>query len=139
MGTVTYLWLLKIVCSSKNTMTVLGIIIICLLASHTINGANGVYFEEISATDGNMIIEALMQRTPIIHKSFHQCSITAYCNYVIKNSTTERFSIYNSSADLPLNTTGHRIWKKLYHGKLEANTTASLISLSSIVEQVSKL
>ena len=120
-------------------MRVLGIIIICLLASHTISGANGVYYEEISATDGNIIIEASMQRTPIIHKSFHQCSITAYCNYVIKNLTTGHFSMYNSASDLPLNRTGLHIWKKLYHGKPEANTRASFIFLSSIFKQISKL
>ena len=92
----------------------------CLLASHGIVDAVGTYYEEISGNDGNTYIEGSMQRTPIIHKSFHKCLLSEYCNYVIKNLTNGTFSLCNSTADLPRNRTGLRIWKKSYHGKTDA-------------------
>ena len=97
-----------------------GSILMCLLASHGIVDAVGTYYEEISGNDGNTYIEGSMQRTPIIHKSFHKCSISGHCKYVIKNLTNGTFSLCNSTADLPRNRTGLRIWKKRYHGKANA-------------------
>ena len=78
---------------------------------------DAIFFEEISAADGNTINEDSMQRTPIIHKFFHQCSMKELCNYVIKNVITSKFTMYDSEDDLPTNRTGIRIWKKIYHGK----------------------
>ena len=92
----------------------------CLLASHSIVDAAETFYEEISVNNGNTYIEGSMQRTPIIHKSFHKCSISRFCNYVIKNLTNGTFSLCNSSTDLPRNRTGLRIWKKIYHGKANA-------------------
>ena len=94
---------------------------ICVFALLGIVNAAGVYYEEISGTDGNTYIEGSMQRTPIIHKSFHKCSISQYCNYVIKNLTSGKFSLYNNNADFPSNKTVLRIWKKSYYGKTNCN------------------
>ena len=95
-------------------------IFMCLFSSHGNADAVGTYYEEISGNDSNTYIEGSMQWTPIIHKSFHKCSISRYCNYVIKNLTHGTFSLCNSSTDFPRNRTGIRIWKKSYHGKANA-------------------
>ena len=101
-------------------MRAFGSIFMCLLASQGNADAAGTYYEEISGNDGNTYIQGSMQRTPIIHKSFHKCSISRNCKYVIKYLTNGTFSLCNSTADLPLNRTGLRIWKKTYHGKAAA-------------------
>ena len=88
-----------------------------LLAFHNDVDAAGSFFEEISAIDGNTINEESMQRTPIIQKSFHQCSMKELCNYVVKYVPTGKFTLYDSEDDLPQNRTGLQIWKKVYHGR----------------------
>ena len=109
-------------CRTHQIMRALRNILMCLFASLAIVNAAGKYYEEISATDGTTIIEYPLQRTPIIHKSFHKCSISKYCTYVIKNLASGKFSLCNSRADLPHNTTGLRIWKKIDHGKTKLNS-----------------
>ena len=93
----------------------------CLLILPATINAAGIFYEEISEADGNSIIEESMQRTPTIHKSFHQCSLTENCNYVIKDLANGKFYRYKNKHDLPHNTKGLRIWKKVYHGKLIFN------------------
>ena len=97
--------------------TTLRILMICLLVAHPIFDANGIFYEEISEGDGNTIIEDSMQRTSIIHRSFHACSMKKDCKYVIKELASGMLTLYNRGSDLPLKRIGLRIWKKTYHGK----------------------
>ena len=97
--------------------TTLRILMSFLLVVHPILDANGIFYEEISEGDGNTIIEGSMQRTSIIHRSFHKCSMEKDCKYVIKDLASGKLTLYNRESDLPLKRTGLRIWKKTYHGK----------------------
>ena len=95
----------------------LSILMSFLLVAHPILNANGIFYEEILEGDGTTMIEESMQRTSIIHRSFHECSMENDCKYVIKELASGKFTLYNRESDLPLSRTGLRIWKKTYHCK----------------------
>ena len=95
----------------------LAILLLFRMASHGIVDAARIFYEEISEADGSTIVEASIKRTPMIHRSYHQCSMKEYCNYIIKNLTSNEFTLYNSEEDLPRKRTTLRIWRKVYTGK----------------------
>ena len=95
----------------------LAILLLFRMASHGIVDAARIFYEEISEADGSTIVEESMKRTPMIHRSYHQCSMKEYCNYIIKNLTSNEFSLYNSEEDLPRKRATLRIWRKVYTGK----------------------
>ena len=88
------------------------------MAAHPIVAAAGIFYEELSEAEGNTVTDASMQRTPIIHNSVHGCSIKESCNYVVKDTSTGKFTLYNSENDLPHEWAGLRIWRKIHHGKI---------------------
>ena len=97
------------------TMLALGFLSIHLF--HGIVDASGIFYEDITAPDCQIINGGSIKRTSIIHKSFHQCSMSETCNFVINNIVSGNFNLYNKEDDLPVNKTGLRIWKKIDYGK----------------------
>ena len=94
-------------------------LLICLIASSDATGAMEASYEDISEYDSNTINRESMQRMPLIHKSFHQCSMIESCLHVIKVVLSGVFTLHMIEDELPRNKIGIRIWKKTYHGELK--------------------
>ena len=52
-------------------------------------------------------------------RSFHQCSMTSEnCNFVVKNTETNKYTRYNNEADIPRGTKNLVIFKKVKRGMI---------------------
>ena len=94
----------------------LAFISLCITALYCFADAAGIFYEKIKESGSSTNNGDLIQETLVINKSFHQCSMKDTCNYVTKEISNGIVTTYNSEDELPLNKTGLRIWKKIYHG-----------------------
>ena len=125
-------------------MFTVRLFLIYLITIHSFIDATRAFYEEITESDGKTINAESIQRSSLIHKSFHQCSMNETCSYVVKNIASGSFLLYNSEGDLPQNRKGLRIWKKIYHGKCGIKShslmrgkfcSSNMIFLSHILKQ----
>ena len=107
----------------------LGFLSICLASRHIFIHANGVFYEEMLGPNGVATFEDSSRGSSFIHETFHLCSMTETCNFVIKNIASGMFSQYSSEAEFPQSKTGFRVWKKSIPGKQQ--TYKSLIKILS--------
>ena len=53
-----------------------------------------------------------VELTSIFHKSFHQCSKSSPCNFVVKDTTTNKYETHNNESDITQDRRKLIIWKR---------------------------
>ena len=95
-------------------MKVFTLFIICYLWCAV--GANisttGTYYDEIELPDAIKIDEPLATGV-FIDQSFHICSLRDGCNYIIKDTRNNEYTLLEKEADIPANKDFLRIWRKM--------------------------
>ena len=85
---------------------------------------SAVFYMEVSLPES--IKSDASTATMSVHKFHYQCNLRDTCNFVIKDTRSQKYTIYDKEDDLPSDRHWYRIWRKMPDiGRKEATNQVS--------------
>ena len=89
----------------------------CIVTASFANlASHGVFFDELEFPNQDVTSETTL--ASLFETPFQTCYSNDYCNYVVKDTRTGKFSTKEKESDLPAEKKFQRIWKKVKPGIL---------------------
>ena len=89
----------------------------CIVTASFANlASHGVFFDELEFHNQDVTSETTL--ASLFETPFQTCYSNDYCNFVVKDTRTGKFSTKEKESDLPAEKQFRRIWKKVKPGIL---------------------